>query len=182
MSGGGGSPSPYGGPDPFGDPSGFGAGTAGGGARPAGGTTTDCASLRFHTRLWSVDPGEVELISVGDVLEVSVFTADRAVIGAFRVGADDTLAEQPVGVIQERILNLLPCLNELGFVAVVKQVDGGSVTVLVEACRGLAKCTSSEGPTANAARTLSVTSYLAPGCAPLRPCRSWRPVCGSPAR
>jgi len=140
MSGGGGSPSPYEGSDPLGDLGASGGPVPGVGNGRSGGTgdtaadgsaETACSALRFRAGLRSVNPDELALVQVGDVLLVKLFSADRPQIGAFRVTDDGTLAQQPVGVLLERVVNLLPCLSVLDFVADVEEIDGGSVTVIV---------------------------------------------------
>ena len=115
MSGGGGSPAPFSSPDPFaGQIFGSGAPLGGdleGSGSAAGGPTDRCLSLRFTARLRSVNPDEVELVGVGDVLVVELFSADRPQIGAFRTLAEGSRlfrADQPVGVLLERLVELLP--------------------------------------------------------------------------
>jgi hypothetical protein len=126
MSGGGGSPDPFPGPDVL--------GRLGGGG-PAGGDASPdpCLELRFKARLRSVDPAELELVDVGDTLRVRLFTADRPQIGVFRIIGPDPLvtADSPVGVLLDRIAELLPCLSGFTYDAEVLAIDGGDVTVHV---------------------------------------------------
>jgi len=129
MSGGGGSPDPFPGSDILGQLGTWGAGGQGGGS----GSSDPCTDLRFTARLRSVDADEADLVDVGDGLVVALFNDGRPQIGAFRITGENPLATAttPVGVLLDRIAELVPCLQRYRYRADVTRIDGGDITVTV---------------------------------------------------
>lgn len=134
MSGGGGSPDPFPGTDVLGQ---LGAGAVTGGS---GHAADPCSELKFTARLRSVDPGEAALVDVGTILVLDLFNTPRPQIGAFRIvhAEPQQLAATPVGVLLDRIPEIVPCLNSHIYVADVTRIDGGDVTVYIHSAGGQA--------------------------------------------
>jgi hypothetical protein len=129
MSGGGGSPDPFPGTDVLGR-------LGSTGQLPADAAPDPCLGLNFTARLRSVNRNELDRVDVGTILQVELFQADRPQIGVFRILDTDPLpsrANEPVGVLLERIAEILPCLTTHGYEAEVMSIDGGNVHVYVHA-------------------------------------------------
>ncbi|WAC92225.1 hypothetical protein [Mycobacterium sp. Aquia_213] len=90
-----------------------------------------CEALQFEARLRNVDADELALVSEGDVLPVVFQEAPSRRVAVVRVQADGSLSETPVGVLLDRLSELLPCLEILSFEAEVIDIDGGNTRVLV---------------------------------------------------
>lgn len=99
------------------------AGSAGAGELP-------CARLQFDARLRSVDPVELAEVEVGDVLVVAFREEPRLVVGAYRAGGNPMTAT-PVGVLLDRLSELVPCLTLRDYEAEVTSISGGHVRVMV---------------------------------------------------
>lgn len=104
--------------------SGGGTSRDGGGFGGAGGSTeVPCSQLTFRARLQSPQPQVVTLLRSGDELDI-VLTDDPAVQAISSHGL--------AGHITTRLPDLLRCINSgFAFVAVVDDVNGGSVEVTV---------------------------------------------------
>ncbi|WP_276141263.1 hypothetical protein [Rhodococcus sp. T2V] len=78
-----------------------------------------------------MDADELTHVSVGDVLKVEYRTDPSPTVGVFRVLSGGVLSSTQLGALSERLSELLPCLQQLDFVAVVEKVAGGDTRVTV---------------------------------------------------
>ena len=92
-----------------------------------------CERLEFDARLRSVDPAQLEEVDVGEVLAVALYEATRPVVGVFRLTSS---SDGPLGVLSERLSELVPCLSLLDFEADVLSITGGDVRVHVRPAAG----------------------------------------------
>ena len=114
-----------------------GGGTRGDGTEGVGGIATGvpggelpCERLQFSARLRSVNADELAQVEVDDSLIVQIHEIPRPVVAVFR-SADDAPIGEPVGVLLNRLSELVPCLTVLPFRARVLSIDGGDVVVHV---------------------------------------------------
>lgn len=131
MSGGGGDGGSNFPSDPWTDAGG--ADDAGSGGAPGQAPTGPeaCEALEFETRLRNVDVGELAQVSEGEVLTVIFQEEPSRMVAAIRTLPDGSLAPIPVGVLLDRLQQLLPCLAILPFEAEVTRLDGGNTRVYV---------------------------------------------------
>jgi hypothetical protein len=104
----------------------------GDGSGSAGAGELACGKLRLDGRLRSVDPGELAQVEVGDVLIVALREEPRPVVGVYRSGVDP-MTGTPVGVLVDRLSELVPCLALRDYEAEVTSISGGDVRVVVAA-------------------------------------------------
>ncbi len=90
-----------------------------------------CEALEFDARLRSVDADELALVSEGEFLRVNYQEEPSRRVAVVRVLPDGSLSQVPVGVLMDRLQELLPCLLILPFEAEVTRTDGGDTRVHV---------------------------------------------------
>ncbi|MCZ1075604.1 hypothetical protein [Rhodococcus sp. A5(2022)] len=78
-----------------------------------------------------MDADELTHVSFGDVLKVEYRTDPSPTVGVFRVMSGGVLSSKQLGALSERLSELLPCLQQLDFEAVVEKIDGGDTRVMV---------------------------------------------------
>jgi hypothetical protein len=105
----------------------------GSGAGPAasGAGQEACEALEFDARLRNVDADELAEVSEGDTLPVVYLEQPSRSVAVLRVLPDGSLSTVPVGVLLDRLQELLPCLSVLSFEAEVTHIDGGNTRVRV---------------------------------------------------
>lgn len=90
-----------------------------------------CEALEFEARLRNVDVGELGHVVEGDVLPVVYQDEPSRMVAVVRTLADGSPSPTPVGVLLDRLQELLPCLAVLPFEAEVTHIDGGNTRVQV---------------------------------------------------
>jgi hypothetical protein len=100
-----------------------GSGSTGGGG--GGGSADECATLAFTAILQSPQPGVVQTLALGTVLNLKSTNGGPPVVA---VTSDDRIA----GGVIPNINRVIDCMNNgYTFVAEVTKIDGGAVTVHV---------------------------------------------------
>ena len=95
------------------------------------GSAPDCLGLSFTTTLASTDPGEVDSLRAGDILDVALIEEDGVTI----IGVVQNDGAVIGSVVSGQMVQLKECLQR-GFTydAEVGSVDGGVIRVHISAC------------------------------------------------
>lgn len=101
------------------------------GATPSGAGQEPCEALEFDARLRNVDDNELAQVALGDVLPVVYREEPSRSVAVVRVLPDQSLSPTPVGVLIDRLQELLACLSIVSFEAEITLIDGGNTRVHV---------------------------------------------------